>query len=115
MLRGKSHSTQYRWSCQGVSSNRAMLGYYPKNIWWACEKGRGLLALALATDNGDKRELSLKSSSQRLENIDENGPVRWLPLSCPPPETPTESMESLRYGTLERSGKDAYSSFRWPL
>ncbi|XP_017982797.1 PREDICTED: VAN3-binding protein isoform X1 [Theobroma cacao] len=38
---------------------------------------------------------SIKSSSQRLENIDENGPARWLPLSCPPPETPTESMEFL--------------------
>ncbi|XVE53736.1 hypothetical protein DITRI_Ditri03aG0026500 [Diplodiscus trichospermus] len=38
---------------------------------------------------------SVKSSSQKLENIDENGPARWLPLSCPPPETPTESMEFL--------------------
>ena len=38
---------------------------------------------------------SIKSLSQRLENIDENGPARWLQLSCPPPETPTESMEFL--------------------
>ncbi|XVF89190.1 hypothetical protein PTKIN_Ptkin19aG0110200 [Pterospermum kingtungense] len=38
---------------------------------------------------------SVKNSSHRLENIDENGPARWLPLSCPPPETPTESMEFL--------------------
>ncbi|XP_022732698.1 VAN3-binding protein-like isoform X2 [Durio zibethinus] len=38
---------------------------------------------------------SIKSSSQKLENIDENGPARWLPMSCPPPETPTESMEFL--------------------
>ncbi|XVF35453.1 hypothetical protein REPUB_Repub18cG0147400 [Reevesia pubescens] len=38
---------------------------------------------------------SIKSSSVRLENIDENGPTRWLHLSCPPPETPTESMEFL--------------------
>ncbi|XWS72544.1 hypothetical protein CRYUN_Cryun02cG0049100 [Craigia yunnanensis] len=38
---------------------------------------------------------SIKSSSQRLENIDENGPARCLQLSCPPPETPTESMEFL--------------------
>ena len=38
---------------------------------------------------------SIKSSSQRLENIDENGPARCLPMFCPPPETPTESMEFL--------------------
>ncbi|KAH9761181.1 phosphoinositide binding protein [Citrus sinensis] len=37
----------------------------------------------------------MKSSSQKLENIDENGPAKWLPLSCAPPETPTESMEFL--------------------
>lgn len=37
----------------------------------------------------------MKSSSQKLENIDENGPANWLPLSCAPPETPTESMEFL--------------------
>ncbi|KAJ4708063.1 Van3-binding protein [Melia azedarach] len=38
---------------------------------------------------------SMKSSTQRLENIDENGSASWLPFSCPPPETPTESMEYL--------------------
>ncbi|TXG62014.1 hypothetical protein EZV62_013377 [Acer yangbiense] len=39
---------------------------------------------------------STKGMSQKLENIDENGPPSWLPLSCaPPPETPTESMEFL--------------------
>lgn len=37
----------------------------------------------------------MKSSTQRLENIDENGSASWLPFSCPPPETPTESMEYL--------------------
>ncbi|KAK8513611.1 hypothetical protein V6N12_052788 [Hibiscus sabdariffa] len=101
------------------------------------ERRRGPSALALATDNGDKRELgftsnakcqtvslyslassccvcwnpslslreevdkfemsscSVRSSSKKLENIDENGPPRWLQLSCPLPETPTESMEYL--------------------
>ncbi|KAK2661218.1 hypothetical protein Ddye_007751 [Dipteronia dyeriana] len=39
---------------------------------------------------------STNGMSQRLENIDENGPPSWLPLSCaPPPETPIESMEFL--------------------
>ncbi|KAL5783290.1 hypothetical protein ACOSP7_008319 [Xanthoceras sorbifolium] len=39
---------------------------------------------------------STKGTFQRLENIDENGPPSWLPLSgAPPPETPTESMEFL--------------------
>lgn len=42
-------------------------------------------------DNFIMSSCSVKSSSQRLENIDENGPAR----SCPPPETPTESMEFL--------------------
>ncbi|XP_022750166.1 VAN3-binding protein-like [Durio zibethinus] len=46
-------------------------------------------------DNFKMSSCSIKSSSQRLENIDENSPARWLPLSCPPPETPTESMEFL--------------------
>ncbi|KAK8566649.1 hypothetical protein V6N13_002345 [Hibiscus sabdariffa] len=59
------------------------------------ERRRGPSALALATDNGDKRELGVRSSSKKLENIDENGPPRWLQLSCPLPETPTESMEYL--------------------
>ncbi|XP_031258169.1 VAN3-binding protein [Pistacia vera] len=38
---------------------------------------------------------SMKSSSQKLENIDENGPASWLPLSSAAPETPTASMEFL--------------------
>ncbi|KAK9273622.1 hypothetical protein L1049_018432 [Liquidambar formosana] len=36
-----------------------------------------------------------KCSSRRLENIAEDTPASWLPVSCPPPETPTESMEFL--------------------
>ncbi|KAI5556441.1 hypothetical protein BDE02_18G035600 [Populus trichocarpa] len=38
---------------------------------------------------------STKSLLQKLENIDENGPASWLPVSCAAPETPTESMEFL--------------------
>lgn len=38
---------------------------------------------------------SVRSSSKKLENIDENSPPRWLQLSCPLPETPTEPMEFL--------------------
>ncbi|PSS01200.1 VAN3-binding protein [Actinidia chinensis var. chinensis] len=37
----------------------------------------------------------LKCSLNRLENIEEDGPASWLPATCPPPETPTESMEFL--------------------
>ncbi|WCJ29469.1 hypothetical protein M5689_011102 [Euphorbia peplus] len=35
------------------------------------------------------------TSSHKLQNIDENGPALWQPLSCDAPETPTESMEFL--------------------
>ncbi|KAI8568743.1 hypothetical protein RHMOL_Rhmol02G0224300 [Rhododendron molle] len=35
------------------------------------------------------------SSLNRLENIQEDSPASWLPATCPPPETPTESMEFL--------------------
>ncbi|KAE8675838.1 hypothetical protein F3Y22_tig00111641pilonHSYRG00042 [Hibiscus syriacus] len=38
---------------------------------------------------------NLKSSSKKLENIEENGSPRWLQSSCPLPETPTESMDYL--------------------
>ncbi|KAJ6698009.1 PHOSPHOINOSITIDE BINDING PROTEIN [Salix purpurea] len=38
---------------------------------------------------------STNSLLQKLENIDENGPACWLPVSCAAPETPTESMEFL--------------------
>ncbi|CAN1218833.1 hypothetical protein LINPERPRIM_LOCUS1440 [Linum perenne] len=42
---------------------------------------------------------STKSLLQKLENIDENAPASWGPLTssstAPPPETPTESMEFL--------------------
>ncbi|KAF2286972.1 hypothetical protein GH714_036489 [Hevea brasiliensis] len=38
---------------------------------------------------------STKSLSQKLENIDENGPVLWQAVSYDAPETPTESMEFL--------------------
>ncbi|XP_034893474.1 uncharacterized protein [Populus alba] len=38
---------------------------------------------------------STKSLLQKLEDIDENGPASWLPVSCAAPETPTESMEFL--------------------
>ncbi|KAL8139255.1 hypothetical protein V2J09_005276 [Rumex salicifolius] len=34
-------------------------------------------------------------SSNKLANIDENGPSNWLPSSVHPPETPTESLEFL--------------------
>ncbi|XP_021835627.2 VAN3-binding protein isoform X2 [Spinacia oleracea] len=37
----------------------------------------------------------LKSAANKLTNIDENSPAKWLPTSVPPPETPTESMEFL--------------------
>ncbi|XP_073000486.1 VAN3-binding protein isoform X1 [Typha latifolia] len=37
----------------------------------------------------------LKSSSQRLENIQEESTTSWLPASLQPPETPTETMEFL--------------------
>ncbi|KAK4558923.1 hypothetical protein RGQ29_008255 [Quercus rubra] len=36
-----------------------------------------------------------KCLSHRLENIDENAPPKWLPVSSAQPETPTESMEFL--------------------
>lgn len=36
-----------------------------------------------------------KCLSHRLENIDENAPPKWLPVSSALPETPTESMEFL--------------------
>ncbi|KAL4603420.1 hypothetical protein ACB092_10G123000 [Castanea dentata] len=36
-----------------------------------------------------------KCLSNRLENIDENAPPKWLPVSSALPETPTESMEFL--------------------
>ncbi|KAH7840544.1 hypothetical protein Vadar_018404 [Vaccinium darrowii] len=35
------------------------------------------------------------SSLNKLENIEEDSPASWLPATCPPPETPTESMEFL--------------------
>ncbi|KAJ9168307.1 hypothetical protein P3X46_019850 [Hevea brasiliensis] len=38
---------------------------------------------------------STKNLLQKLENIDENGPAFWQPVSCDAPETPTESMEFL--------------------
>uniref|UniRef100_A0A0R0KBB3 VAN3-binding protein-like auxin canalisation domain-containing protein n=1 Tax=Glycine max TaxID=3847 RepID=A0A0R0KBB3_SOYBN len=34
-------------------------------------------------------------SVHQLENIDENAPADWPASSCPPPDTPTESMEFL--------------------
>ncbi|XP_021745478.1 VAN3-binding protein-like isoform X2 [Chenopodium quinoa] len=37
----------------------------------------------------------MKSVANKLANIDEHGPAKWLPTSVPPPETPTESMEFL--------------------
>ncbi|KAL5558684.1 hypothetical protein UlMin_034895 [Ulmus minor] len=36
-----------------------------------------------------------KGSVLKLENIEENSPATWQASSCPPPETPTESMEFL--------------------
>ncbi|KAI3468219.1 hypothetical protein Pfo_024882 [Paulownia fortunei] len=36
-----------------------------------------------------------KCMSNRLENIEEENAAEWLPVTCPPPETPTESMEFL--------------------
>lgn len=37
----------------------------------------------------------VKCKSNRLEGITEDGAANWLPVACPPPETPTESMEFL--------------------
>lgn len=37
----------------------------------------------------------LEFKSNRLENIEEDNDASWLPAMCPPPETPTESMEFL--------------------
>lgn len=37
----------------------------------------------------------VKCKSNRLEGINEDSAASWLPVSCPPPETPTESMEFL--------------------
>ncbi|MBA0719474.1 hypothetical protein Golax_007151 [Gossypium laxum] len=48
-----------------------------------------------AVDTFKMSSCSVRSSSKKLENIDENGPPRWLQLSCPLPETPTEPMEFL--------------------
>lgn len=36
-----------------------------------------------------------KCRSNKLENIEEENAADWLPVTCPPPETPTESMEFL--------------------
>lgn len=36
-----------------------------------------------------------KCRSNRLENIEEENGAEWLPVTCPQPETPTESMEFL--------------------
>ncbi|XP_052208842.1 VAN3-binding protein [Diospyros lotus] len=36
-----------------------------------------------------------KLTRNRLEKIEEDKPASWLPATCPPPETPTESMEFL--------------------
>ncbi|GMI81427.1 FORKED-LIKE4 [Hibiscus trionum] len=53
------------------------------------------LSLREEVDKFKMSSCSVRSSSKKLENIDENGPPRWLQLSCPLPETPTESMEYL--------------------
>ncbi|KAL4335034.1 hypothetical protein GQ457_07G044710 [Hibiscus cannabinus] len=53
------------------------------------------LSLREEVDKFEMSSCSVRSSSKKLENIDENGPPRWLQLSCPLPETPTESMEYL--------------------
>ncbi|XP_060208299.1 VAN3-binding protein-like isoform X3 [Lycium barbarum] len=37
----------------------------------------------------------VKCKSNRLEGINEDSAANWLSVSCPPPETPTESMEFL--------------------
>lgn len=37
----------------------------------------------------------VKYKSNRLEGINEDSAANWLPVACPPPETPTESMEFL--------------------
>jgi len=41
------------------------------------------------------RASNSKCSVHQLENIDENAPADWTASSCPPPDTPTESMEFL--------------------
>ncbi|KAE8732618.1 hypothetical protein F3Y22_tig00001825pilonHSYRG00196 [Hibiscus syriacus] len=40
-------------------------------------------------------EVDKFETRQEASNIDENGSPRWLQLSCPLPETPTESMDYL--------------------
>ncbi|XP_016510952.2 VAN3-binding protein-like isoform X1 [Nicotiana tabacum] len=37
----------------------------------------------------------VKCKSNKLEGINEDSAASWQPLACPPPETPTESMEFL--------------------
>ncbi|KAK8975823.1 hypothetical protein V6N11_057661 [Hibiscus sabdariffa] len=51
----------------------------------------------MANANTDvSAQTNMKSLTLKLENIDEDGPARWLPpVCCPPPETPRESMEFL--------------------
>ncbi|KAE8700412.1 Detected protein of unknown function [Hibiscus syriacus] len=55
------------------------------------------LSLIEEDDKLKMSSCSVRSSSMKREkeNIDENDPPLWLQLSCPLPETPTESMEYL--------------------
>ncbi|XP_068642147.1 VAN3-binding protein-like [Aristolochia californica] len=56
--------------------------------------------------------------SNRLENIDEESPATWLPLSVPPPETPIEPMVflarswSLSALELSKALADSYNQFK---
>uniref|UniRef100_A0A6N2NHY2 VAN3-binding protein-like auxin canalisation domain-containing protein n=1 Tax=Salix viminalis TaxID=40686 RepID=A0A6N2NHY2_SALVM len=61
----------------------------------SCPEGQTLESEQSDTEMFRMSSCSTKSLLQKLENIDENGPASWLPVSCAAPETPTESMEFL--------------------
>ncbi|KAF9662249.1 hypothetical protein SADUNF_Sadunf18G0033500 [Salix dunnii] len=61
----------------------------------SCPEGQILESEQGDTEMFRMSSCSTKSLLQKLENIDENGPASWPPVSCAAPETPTESMEFL--------------------
>ncbi|KAK8706779.1 hypothetical protein V6N13_057855 [Hibiscus sabdariffa] len=76
-----------------LAHSRFTLGLY---LIWG-KKFAVFASLPMANANTDvPAQTNMKSLTLKLENIDENGPARWLPpVCCPPPETPRESMEFL--------------------
>lgn len=73
------HDFKYAFCCEKWSTN--LLGSFSVHVFFCFW--------------GSVSSCSTKSLLQKLENIDENGPASWLPVSCAAPETPTESMEFL--------------------